>query len=134
MHFAHLREIFNHAVEQIGRAIAVLVLSPSQPNLKLHGIASLKPCDRLINPHLIVRVADIGPQSDFFDGCTRALLLTLPALVLVLTIVQDFGDRCLLIRRNDNQIKLGRFGLAECLRRVGKSKVIPFIVNQKNLR
>ena len=112
----------------------MLVLTPTQTYLELNGVAALQPSDRLINPNFIVRLPDIGAQSHFLYRGPGALLLAFAALVLVLTVVQNFGYRGFLIGGNHYQIELGSFCQRQRFRRIRKSAIGTLIVNQKNLR
>jgi len=57
---------------------------------------------RPFNPNVIVLIVDIGTQLHLFHGGLGALLLSLFLLVLMLTVVKNFGDRGFFPIRNDH--------------------------------
>lgn len=60
-------------------------------------------------------------------------MLTLFLLVLMLAVVQDFCNGCLLILGDDDQIEIYTFRQFEGFTGVSQATVIVLVINEKNL-
>lgn len=79
--FRNLSQIINNPLEQVNSAIAMLVFSTPQPDLKLHRITLIQPLHGPFNPNRVIRVPHIGPELDFFKGSLGTLSLAFFLLI-----------------------------------------------------
>jgi len=106
--FANVRQVFFQFFQDAGTQLPVGHLTSTKPDCRFNLIAVLQPLARMLHPITIVMLVRAGAKLNFLDRNYDLFLLRLVGLflgqVLELSIVNDFANRRVSVRRDFNQV------------------------------